>query len=114
MADAPDGNDADEKRLAITVDVWKYIVSVQMHFNDIEMRIRNLYFTILAAAIGLFGVVQGKEVGNAGSAYLHRNAGLSGDRAGVYAFLFFRSPLVSSSSARRSGSGYRDRKQIRR
>ena len=56
--DAPD----DDKRLAITVDVWKYIVSVQMHFNDMEMRIRNLYFTILAASFGLLGVVQGKEV----------------------------------------------------
>ena len=52
----------DDKRLAITVDIWKYIVSVQMHFNDMEMRIRNLYFTILAAALGLLGVVQGKRV----------------------------------------------------
>src|SRR5579884_3727352 len=61
MADQPDAPDA-EKRLAITVDVWKYIVSVQMHFNDMEMRIRNLYFTILAASFGLLGVVQGKEI----------------------------------------------------
>ena len=51
----------DDKRLAITVDIWKYIVSVQMHFNDMEMRIRNLYFTILAAALGFLGVVQGKR-----------------------------------------------------
>jgi hypothetical protein len=42
--------------------VWNYIVSVQMHFNDMEMRIRNLYFTILAASFGLLGVVQGKEI----------------------------------------------------
>jgi hypothetical protein len=52
----------DPSRLAITVDVWKYIVSVQMHFNDMEMKVRNLYFTILAASMGLIGVVQGKKI----------------------------------------------------
>jgi hypothetical protein len=62
MVDQRDAIDIEEKRLAITVDVWKYIVSVQMHFNDMEMRIRNLYFTILAASFGLLGVVQGKEI----------------------------------------------------
>lgn len=61
MSDQPVAPD-DDKRLAITVDVWKYIVSVQMHFNDMEMRVRNLYFTILAASFGLLGVVQGKEI----------------------------------------------------
>lgn len=53
---------ADNERLQIAVDVWKYVVSVQMHFNDIEMKIRSLYFTILAAAVGALGVVQGKHV----------------------------------------------------
>lgn len=33
-----------------------------MHFNDMGMKIRNLYFTVLAAAIGLIGVVQGKQI----------------------------------------------------
>ena len=61
MADEGETPDED-KRLAITVDIWKYVVSVQMHFNDMEMRIRNLYFTILAASFGLLGVVQGKEI----------------------------------------------------
>jgi len=62
MADESEVPPEDDKRLAITVDVWKYVVSVQMHFNDMEMRIRNLYFTILAASFGLLGVVQGKEI----------------------------------------------------
>lgn len=62
MADEAGSPPDDDKQLAITVDVWKYIVSVQMHFNDMEMRIRNLYFTILAASFGLLGVVQGKEI----------------------------------------------------
>jgi len=52
----------DKDQLARVIDVWKYIVSVQMHFNDMEMRVRNLYFTILAASFGLIGVVQGKRV----------------------------------------------------
>ena len=52
----------DPSRLAIAVDAWKYIVSVQMHFNDMEMKIRNLYFTILAASMALIGVVQGKKI----------------------------------------------------
>lgn len=50
-----------EERLAIAVDAWKYVVSVQMHFNEMEMKVRNLYFTILAASMGLIGVVQGKR-----------------------------------------------------
>ena len=49
-------------RLAIAVDVWKYVVSVQMHFNEMEMKVRNLYFTVLAASLGLIGVVQGKQL----------------------------------------------------
>ncbi len=58
--DRPESPDKDE--LLRVVDVWKYVVSVEMHFNDMEMKIRNLYFTILAAAMGLIGVVQGKRI----------------------------------------------------
>jgi len=43
------------------VDIWKQVVAVQMHFNEIEMTIRNLYFTVLAAAMGLIGVVYDKH-----------------------------------------------------
>lgn len=50
------------ERLKIALEAWKHVVSVQMHFNDIEMKIRALYFTILAAAIGAIGVVQGKTI----------------------------------------------------
>ena len=62
MADAEGGAKPDYERLKIAVDVWKHGVAVQMHFNDIEMRIRNLYFTILAASIGLIGAVVGKHI----------------------------------------------------
>lgn len=52
----------DAVRLALIVDIWKHAVGVQMHFNDMGMKIRNLYFTILAAAVGLIGVVQGRKI----------------------------------------------------
>lgn len=59
MSETPEGRNA---RLARAIDVWKYVVSVQMHFNDMGMKIRTLYFTIIAAAMGLIGVVQGKQI----------------------------------------------------
>jgi len=53
---------ASTDRLAIAVDIWKHCVSVQMHFNEMEMKVRNLYITILAASLALIGVIQGKRV----------------------------------------------------
>jgi len=62
MSQLPSPSAPDPERLKIAVDAWKHVVSVQMHFNDMEMKIRNLFFTILAAAIGAIGVTQGKWV----------------------------------------------------
>lgn len=59
---APPQPAPDNERLKIIVDAWKQVVSVQMHFNDMEMKIRTLYFSVLAAAIGAVGLVQGKRV----------------------------------------------------
>jgi hypothetical protein len=59
MSESPEDRNT---RLARAIDVWKYVVSVQMHFNDMGMKIRTLYFTIIAAAMGLIGVVQGKQI----------------------------------------------------
>lgn len=61
-APAPSPPSFTPDHLALVVDIWKHGVGVQMHFNDMGMKIRTLYFTILAAAIGLIGVVQGKSV----------------------------------------------------
>lgn len=33
----------------LTVEAWKQTIAVQMHFNDIEMRIRNFAITVIAA-----------------------------------------------------------------
>src|SRR5688572_30034568 len=37
----------------IALEAWKQTVSVQMHFNDICMKLRNIAITGLAAIIGL-------------------------------------------------------------
>lgn len=41
--------------LEFLVDVWKKVVDVQQHFNDIEMKIRNVAISVLGAFIGLAG-----------------------------------------------------------
>jgi hypothetical protein len=57
-ADAPPA--ADELKSAI--EIWKQIISVQMHFNDIEMRIRNLYVTVLLGTAAAAGWVLEKKL----------------------------------------------------
>jgi hypothetical protein len=41
--------------LAPQVEVWKKIVDVQQHFNDLELRIRNFALLVTGAFIGLGG-----------------------------------------------------------
>ena len=43
-------------RAALTLDAWKKAVDVQQHFNDLELRVRNLAMTLLGAAVGALGV----------------------------------------------------------
>jgi hypothetical protein len=43
--------------LSITLEMWKQTVSVQMHFNDIEMRIRNLAITVVGAFLAALAFV---------------------------------------------------------
>lgn len=42
--------------LKLKVDVWKTIIDVQKHFNDLEMKVRNFGILILSAFIGAIGV----------------------------------------------------------
>lgn len=51
---------------ALTLDAWKKTVDVQQHFNDIELRIRNLAITLLAAAIAALGVANAGGMGGSG------------------------------------------------
>lgn len=41
----------------INVDIWKKVVDVQQHFNDMGLRIRNFAITIVGALIAAIGVM---------------------------------------------------------
>ncbi|ARJ07557.1 hypothetical protein GCM10010988_39040 [Cnuibacter physcomitrellae] len=55
---------ADEFDVATSIDIWKTIVGVQQHFNDIGWRIRSLAITALTFALGatFFGYLNAKSV----------------------------------------------------
>lgn len=44
------------EELKLKVDVWKTVVDVQKHFNELEMKVRNFGVLILSAFIGAIGV----------------------------------------------------------
>jgi FMN phosphatase YigB (HAD superfamily) len=52
---------SDESRKQI-IDIWKTIVGVQQHFNDIEMRIRSMFVTVLVALIASIGFLMDKNL----------------------------------------------------
>jgi len=39
----------------LLLEAWKEVVNVQMHFNDMEMRIRSLAVTVITAISGAIG-----------------------------------------------------------
>jgi len=43
---------ANDEEKKILVEIWKKTVDVQQHFNDIEMRIRNVALSVLVATLG--------------------------------------------------------------
>jgi hypothetical protein len=51
----------DERRKQI-IDVWKTVVGVQQHFNDISMRIRSMFVTILLALFASLGFMLDKRL----------------------------------------------------
>ena len=51
----------DERRKQI-IEVWKTIVGVQQHFNDISMRIRSMFVTILLALFASIGFLVEKNL----------------------------------------------------
>lgn len=52
----------DDEKLKIIVDIWKQSVTVQQHFNDIEMRIRNFAITVIGALVTALGFSYQKNV----------------------------------------------------
>lgn len=51
----------DEKRKDI-IEIWKTVVEVQQHFNDIEMRIRSIFVTVLLALFASIGFLYEKHL----------------------------------------------------
>ena len=47
-----DSKETDKKLL---LEAWKEVVNVQMHFNDMEMKIRSLAVTVITAISGAIG-----------------------------------------------------------
>jgi hypothetical protein len=58
------GNDRRlrDERAKQVIDVWKTIVGVQMHFNEIGMRVRGLFVTILVALFASIGFLLDKKL----------------------------------------------------
>jgi HAD-hyrolase-like len=52
---------SDEKKEQV-IDIWKTIVGVQQHFNDIGMRIRSMFVTILLALFASIGFLLDKRL----------------------------------------------------
>lgn len=45
------------QKATLTVEAWKKTIDVQQHFNEICMKIRNVYATLLAGLFALTGVM---------------------------------------------------------
>lgn len=61
----PDGYNVeawDTERQKLILEAWKQTVAVQMHFNDLELRIRNYAMTLLLAAGGAASISLKEEI----------------------------------------------------
>jgi len=52
----------DTDRQTLLLEAWKQTVAVQMHFNDLELRIRNYALTLLLAAGGAASISLKEEI----------------------------------------------------
>jgi hypothetical protein len=43
------------------IEIWKTVIGVQMHFNDIEMRIRSIFITLVLALCASIGFLTDKK-----------------------------------------------------
>ncbi|UVL84706.1 hypothetical protein LOY35_03715 [Pseudomonas sp. B21-028] len=51
------------EREAEIIEVWKAVIDVQIHFNDIGMRIRGMFVTIILALFASLGFLLDKKIG---------------------------------------------------
>ena len=52
----------DNERRNQIIEIWKVIIEVQRHFNDIGMRIRSFFVTILLATFAAIGFLLSKDL----------------------------------------------------
>src|SRR5580704_17447327 len=58
----PDESRTEDERRKQIIDVWRTVVEVQQHFNDIGMRIRSMFVTILLALFASIGFLWDKRL----------------------------------------------------
>ena len=58
----PDDQKAQDERYKRVIVIWKAVVEVQRHFNDISMRIRSMFVTILLALFAAIGFLYEKNL----------------------------------------------------
>jgi hypothetical protein len=51
-----------DEELNRVVEIWKHIVDVQQHFNDISMRIRSIFVTLVLALFASIGFLLDKKL----------------------------------------------------
>ncbi len=51
-----DSDLSEPEKAKLRVEAWKTTVTVQMHFNDLELRIRNFAITVLTAVLAAVGL----------------------------------------------------------
>ncbi|MDA1089540.1 MAG: hypothetical protein O3A85_04415 [Proteobacteria bacterium] len=44
-----------DKKTELTLEIWRETISVQKHFNELEIKIRGLAITVLGALLGAVG-----------------------------------------------------------
>lgn len=51
-----------QENLKNTVEIWKKVVDVQQHFNDLELRIRNYALTLFTAVVAGIGLLEKEKI----------------------------------------------------
>jgi hypothetical protein len=74
----------DDKNLEMLITIWEKTIDVQMHFNDIQLRIRNFSILLLSAFVGGIGVTM-KE---------HYQVDVHGSHVPLTAIIFFAGALI--------------------
>ena len=62
MSTPPSNQTTSQPELSEIVDIWKKVIDVQQHFNDIALRIRNYALTLFTAIMGGIGFLEKDKV----------------------------------------------------